>query len=302
MTKIFSETLDSPFTKNRPVANQDAYASRVVTVGNLEDKPETHKIYEILGFEALHKINREALKNSSELFTLAAVSDGAGSLSRSHEGAQFATERFIKMVSKIFSDLISNPEKFVDSMNLREFVDSDEMPEDTEIDTVRETNTLYIIEQVLSMTVENISQALKSKEDYKQLGATFTGLMTVGKYWVIITVGDSFAVVRDKGEYSFIQSPQLSDFHNVTELLTSTNYQKFTASGNSYESIFLASDGLQNASIEYKTLEPTPSFWDFIHTNAQSAENDSFVKDLLNFMNQQEKIDDDTTLVIVTSE
>lgn len=300
MTKIFSASLDSPFSKNRPVSNQDAYDSKIFNVGNLEEKPDPHKMYELLGFTSLHESNRDSLKNSSELFTIASVSDGAGSLSRSHEGSRFAVEEFSIMVSKILSDLIANPMKLAESMGLTDFVNSNEIPDPGDIEEIRETNTLYLIQEVATMAVESISLSLKSEEHYRELGATFTGLITVGNLWAVITVGDSFAVVRDNGAYSFIQSPQLSDLHNVTELLTSTDYQKFTATGKSYESIFLASDGLQNSSIDYKELTPTESFWNFVHKSTLEAKNSDFVLDLLNYMNQQEKIDDDTTLVIVS--
>lgn len=196
-------------------------------------------------------------------FTVLAVADGAGSLPRSGSGAEIAVNT---AVNECMDDLLGG-ESF---------------------------------EEAVRSGIECARTSLTIRDDAREIGCT---LALVAYHedggWAAGTIGDSFVVISlDENTHSLVTSPKPTEFSNVTHLLTTSNVSPTIEHGDGSPVMFsVASDGFWGAST--KAGAPSGVFWNKI-VEYVSFKEDFSVDSLLEFMNQDGRIEDDTTLLIGT--
>lgn len=196
------------------------------------------------------------------------VADGAGSLDDSRHGADFTVDTIV--------------EKWKEYS-----VDEQSTSVSTMIDTIiRETR-----------------KELLSFDNARQMGCT-VAVVAVEKdgTWCAATVGDAFAVVQIDESTMMYVSSEPHEYANITQLLTVAHEKNLVI--NSIEgdtlplAVAVASDGMSNASV-YKG-QAHVSFWKTVFDRILRKE--ATVGDLLEFMEERQKIDDDTTMIVAVDD
>lgn len=194
--------------------------------------------------------------------TVIAVADGAGSLSQSHIGAKLASTTAVCET----------------------------------IDAILDGNNL---ESAVQIGVDRARDTLLDRDDRKQIGCTLAVAVISDQGWAAGVVGDAFAVISLADDsHQIIQPTSDSEFANITKLLTSKDYSPMYRSGTeSALAVSAASDGLLQASL--KDGKPLAGFWTPI---VKRASEEAFnVSSFLEHMDANEKISDDTTLVVAAA-
>jgi hypothetical protein len=194
-------------------------------------------------------------------FSVAAVADGAGSLSDSLRGAQTVVQEILEFSQKSSKS----------SQNLSE-----------------------ILDQALS----SARSVVRADANAKQMGCTVSSAIVNEDDWSVLVGGDAFAVVSySDGEHVLVRPTRKSEYANITTLITSEHFDTSALSGETKDirAISLASDGMEFASL--KDGEPLASFWD---PYLSYLENPDFsIMSLFSHMKSHEKIVDDTTLLTI---
>lgn len=195
-------------------------------------------------------------------FTVIAVADGAGSLRNSHVGARLATSAAVDEAMNALMEGVS-------------------------------------VEESLNRAISAARSCLHSREDRDEIGCTLVvGVICErNDHWGLGLVGDSFAVVSEDGKHTLIERESDSEFVNHTKLLTSSNHDPYYVLGEGrIDAMVVATDGLHHASV--RQSEAVESFWTPLLSMASQGSVD--LDEFLAYMNDKEKIDDDTTVVITT--
>ena len=195
-------------------------------------------------------------------FTVIAVADGAGSLPKSAIGAQLASATAVNET----------------------------------IDALQDGRSF---QQAIALGIEKARVLLLSREDSHQIGCTLAvAAMSNTGGWGAGVVGDAFALISTNiDEHSVIQPKSSAEFANVTKLLTSRDYDPLIESGTEeIVAIVASSDGLTNTSMV--NGKASQKFWSPII--ARAIDDNMDVQAFLYYMNDNERIYDDTTLVIAT--
>lgn len=210
-----------------------------------------------------NKNNQDAYASLQENgHTVIAVADGAGSLRLSDIGASIAASTSVAETMDALNDGI---------------------------------DTMGAVQKGL----EAARHALLDRDDHEEIGCTIALAAISGDTWAVAVVGDAFAVVSyANNHHTLIRPDKIGEFANLTTLLTSrnNNYQPLYYSGDEpIVAISLSSDGLENVSITENA--PSPGFWNPVVKRA--LEDDGMdVQAFLDYMDDKEKVVDDTTLVI----
>lgn len=195
-------------------------------------------------------------------YSVIAVADGAGSLKNSKVGANIAVTTAVNEI--------------MDSLSCGD-----------------------IMEGAVRKGVESAREALLQRDDYKDLGCTLAVAALADDEYSIGIVGDAFAVVSlsDK-DHIFYQPESDAEYANVTELLTSKKYTPlyYSSSDDIPAAITVSSDGLLNSTISKN--EPTSGFWNPVISRCLDDSMD--IQSFLYYMQDNEKIVDDTTLVVAS--
>lgn len=193
--------------------------------------------------------------------TVIAVADGAGSLSMSHIGAQLAATTAAGET----------------------------------IDSVFDGNSL---EDAVKTGVTKARDVLLERDDHNLTGCTLAVAVISDHGWAAGVVGDAFAVISFADDtHELIQPDCESEPASIEELLTSANCLPVYRSGtDSVLAVSAASDGLIPVSLV--DGKPAQGFWTPIVN--RTAEDDLNVRSFLEHMNANDKISDDTTLVIAS--
>lgn len=193
--------------------------------------------------------------------TVIAVADGAGSLSMSHIGAQLAATTAAGET----------------------------------IDSVFDGNSL---EDSVKIGVAKARDALLERDDHKLTGCTLAVAVISDHGWAAGVVGDAFAVISFADDsHELVQPDCEAEYVNITELLTSENCAPVYRSGtDSVLAVSAATDGL--ISVALQDGKPHQGFWTPIITRV--SDDDLNVNAFLEHMEINEKITDDTTLVIAS--
>lgn len=193
--------------------------------------------------------------------TVIAVADGDGSLSMSHIGAQLAATTAAGET----------------------------------IDAVFDGNDL---EDSVRTGIAKARDALLERDDHNLTGCTLAVAVISDNGWAAGVVGDAFAVISFADDsHELIQPECDSEIFNISGLLTSANCLPIYRSGaDSVLAVSAASDGLIPVSIQ--DGKPLQGFWTPIVN--RTADDDLDVSAFLDHMNSNDKISDDTTLVIAS--
>lgn len=196
-------------------------------------------------------------------FTVIAVADGAGSLPRSALGAQLASSTAVNET----------------------------------MDALLDGRSFH---SAIELGIESARNTLLSRQDAHEIGCTIAvAAMSNKGGWGAGVVGDAFALIStDVDNHAILQPTSDAEFANFTKLLTSRDHSPVYDSGDELlKAISVSSDGLTNTSVIEG--EASPRFWSPIITRALNE--DMNVQSFLYYMNDNEKIYDDTTLVIATN-
>lgn len=193
--------------------------------------------------------------------TVIAVAAGSGSLSMSHIGAQLAATTAAGET----------------------------------IDSVFDGNSL---EDSIRTGVAKARDVLLERDDHNLTGCTLAVAVISDHGWAAGVVGDAFAVVSFADDTHELIHPDCeSESVSIEELLTSANCLPVYRSGtDSVLAVSAASDGLIPVSLS--DGKPVQGFWTPIVN--RTTEDDLDVRSFLEHMNANEKISDDTTLVIAS--
>lgn len=189
-----------------------------------------------------------------------AAADGAGSLELSHVGAQLAIDVVIE-------------EAFACSRD-------------------------HGLDLIVELAIESARTVLMNHPDKDLIGCTLAVVGIVEDEWAVGVAGDAFAIIQaEDGTHELFENPPAGEYANITQLLTSDEINILIEnSRNPIKAAAVSTDGLEHASL--KNGEPFSGFWTPVFNWA--AEEKLDVPSLLEHMNTQDKIDDDTTLVVAT--
>lgn len=153
---------------------------------------------------------------------LLAVSDGAGSLSNSGEGARLAVTSSIQFMESFEHE--------------------------------------YAPEQLPLLALHHARETLFELPDYRSYGATLVcGVLRANGELSLACVGDSFAVVKNFDGYSLLTGTASGEFANITELLTSDELTPVAQNFTGVSAVALSSDGLESVSLS--SGAPHEGFW-----------------------------------------
>jgi hypothetical protein len=193
--------------------------------------------------------------------TVIAVADGAGSLSMSHIGAQLAATTAAGET----------------------------------IDSVFDGNSL---EDSVRTGIARARDVLLERDDHNLTGCTLAVAVIADHGWAAGVVGDAFAVVSFADDSHELVQPDCDSEHiHAATLLTSKTCEPVYRSGtDSVLAVSAASDGLIPLSLE--DGKPLQGFWTPIVN--RTSDEDLNVTAFLEHINSNDKINDDTTLVIAS--
>lgn len=154
------------------------------------------------------------------------------------------------------------------------------------------------LDLLVELSIESAKETLNNHPDRDKIGCTLAVAVAGPEGWAVGVVGDAFAVVQTEiGEYKLITSPPAGEYANITKLLTSDVAPTTIAHGNDkILGLAVSSDGLELASLQGGM--PVGGFWDPVFSWSLTGSLD--VEQLFTHMNTQDKIVDDTTLVVAT--
>lgn len=206
-----------------------------------------------------HKESQDALgiRHVDDVI-LMAVADGAGSLSRSGDGAVLAVESSLDYLESVLTQGLTKEHL--------------------------EGAVLFARECVLAL------------DEYRQYGSTLVVVALAENAWIAAAVGDSFLVARNGDQYTLFTGERISEFTNITALLTSDKVNVVSMEGYGSDTVILSSDGLEYCSLEKGV--PFNRFWTPIIN--QASEGKLSVNRFFDFLESKDLIVDDTTLVGAT--
>lgn len=215
-----------------------------------------------------HRRNNEENQDSlyyrqESEYTVIAAADGAGSLKNSKMGADLAS--YIS-VEETLRSLLENES----------------------------------IDQSLQNGVQKAREELLNHKNSKTMGCTLALAVHSPDGWGVALVGDAFAIVSESfTEHRLIHRKPDSEYTNITKLLTSDNYDPlYITDEDEIVALSVATDGLTNLSVNIAENLASPNFWTPLITRA--SENTMNVEAFLKHLDTNEKLYDDTTLVIAT--
>lgn len=142
--------------------------------------------------------------------------------------------------------------------------------------------------------VESAIQSILELED-SEVGCTLAVVLLDGDNWATAGVGDSFSIIRANGALQMFSSePQA--FANITQLLTSRDYEIWRADGSGADAAAVSSDGLEHLTISKR--EAVPGFWNDIF--ARTSNDDFEIQSLVDYLEASERLDDDTTVAVAS--
>lgn len=266
-------------------------------------------------------------KRGSDDILLAAVADGAGSVTRSDLGANVAVEAAIDFLATVdFTPLrptqsahLADTELAItlDMSETEEFSDKDsdneaksESGEDSE--TVAEpSETPSPLEIVLRETLAAARDAVNAEAerqaiDRREYASTLIAIVATSEWVAVAQIGDGAAVVRDIKEKTIaLTQPQQGEYANQTTFLTSddaldTAQIRIWTGQATHLALF--SDGLQRLALQMPEGTPFDRFFNplfqFIAQDLDETEGHRQLVAFLQSPRVTQRTDDDLTLLL----
>ena len=159
---------------------------------------------------------------------------------------------------------------------------------------------------------ESVREKLRHAADEKKcrmrdLATTLCVAILSPKCSIFFQIGDGAITVGKNGVYGVVFWPQSGEYANVTNFMTSDNYQdniEFQATRSNFSELALFTDGLERLALDFETQTPHLPFFQPLFNAVRSSNNgDNLGKDLAQFLQSdsvKNRSDDDKTLVLAT--
>jgi serine/threonine protein phosphatase PrpC len=210
---------------------------------------------------------------------IACVADGAGSAKCSDEGSAIACNTIIEKAVLYFD---SN--SGFDGLELAEMV--------------------RWCEEIRSR-IRNVAGA--SDRSFRDFASTLCVAIVGPEMSYFLQLGDGAIILGNDSLYGIVFWPQMGEYANSTNFLTSDEYQnqlEFTAAKSSCSKIALMTDGLERLALKFNSQTPhTPFFEPLFRALQSTADVDSLNSGLRSFLTSDSihnRTDDDKTLILAT--
>ncbi|MBP0001730.1 MAG: protein phosphatase 2C domain-containing protein [Cyanobacteria bacterium SID2] len=245
-------------------------------------------------------------KRSANGVLIAAVADGAGSATRSIEGAKRAVEASIEFLTDIdFTQF--NPAAPVPLADSELTIDLSEAENSETGNSETKTELETILAGALSTARNAVNAEAKSHSiDVREFASTLISIVATSDWVAVAQIGDGAAVVRDSEEQSIaLTQPQQGEYANQTTFLTSDNALE-TAQIEIWQGtpthLALFSDGLQRLALEMPEGKPFDRFFNplfqFVTQNTDETEGSTQLATFLQSPRVTQRTDDDLTLLL----
>ena len=210
------------------------------------------------------------------------VSDGAGSATRSREGAEFVCNRFAQYVTEFFAS------------------------GGVASDITRATCETWLVE-----TREALREvAIAGNANIRDFACTFLGAILGKSGSRFIQIGDGAIVFSDElDKYAWAAWPEQTEYANVTYFVTQSDAEahlQFESGGPDVYEVALFSDGLQRLALHMVTKTVHDPFFRHIFSRLRTEEPgvsknmDEALQKLLSSPEVLSRTDDDKTIVMAT--
>ncbi|MEM8944399.1 MAG: PP2C family serine/threonine-protein phosphatase [Planctomycetota bacterium] len=210
---------------------------------------------------------------------IACVADGAGSAKRSDLGSAVACETIADCAARYFESY-----KNFDQLQLEKVIDWCETTRDRLRQTA-ESNNCKLRDLATTLCVAILSPASS----------------------IFFQIGDGAITVGNDGIYGVVFWPQSGEYANVTNFMTSDNYQdhiEFQATTRKFSDLAMFTDGIERLALDFETQTPhLPFFHPLFQAVRNSKAGGSLSDDLAQFLQSdsvKNRSDDDKTLVLAT--
>lgn len=221
----------------------------------------------------------------SEVDLMLAVADGAGSLTRSGDGAAIA----VRAAADYFADL-----ELAESHEIgRQIVNGSSV-------SIPLAPLGLDLHDAMRLAAIEAAGAVRSESGYREMGSTLTFAVFTDQHVGLMSIGDSFGVVaiNEDGDSRFelVRAPQFGEYANQTRLLTSAEFEILTAvySIEDVSAVALCSDAFEHASV--KGEAPHSPFWSSIFK--MHREGNLNISELFDTLENNALTDDDLSMAI----
>lgn len=237
---------------------------------------------------------------------LAAVADGAGSASRSHEGAREAVNAAISALIDLEIPAFESAEVAANSDAKSEEIEATEDDLDTPQSCPFEAKFRPVLDRAKT-AVANYAEA--HSLPVRELASTLIVMVATSQGVVVAQIGDGAAVMADEnGQLKALTQPQQGEYANQTTFLTSegaiASAQISVVSG-APRSLAIFSDGLQRLALEMPQGTPYDRFFaplfQFVAQDIDAEAGTTQLESFLNSPRVTQRSDDDLTLVLASA-
>lgn len=209
-----------------------------------------------------------------------AVSDGAGSASRSDIGAEIVSREAVEALCYLISDTLPDSE----------------------------TAWRAVLEQCVGRVYTKLQvRAVDLNCSLNDLAATLILVAATPQLAVAAQIGDGAAVIRSaSGEWHALTKPDRGEYANETVFITSPrsiDHLQFSQRVEHAGQIALFSDGIQNLALRLPEAEPSAGFFDplfFFIDSSDLEPGEAALRDLLLSPRFSTRTDDDLTLLLAS--
>lgn len=219
------------------------------------------------------------IDNNSQQTIIACAADGAGSAKRSDLGSAIACET-----------ITENAERYLAAHN----------------------NFDHLQRNKIIAWCEAAREKIRHKADEHQLklrdlATTLCVAILTPQGSVFFQIGDGAITVGNNGVYGVVFWPQSGEYANVTNFITSDNYQdhiEFQATSRKFADLALFTDGLERLALDFESQTPhLPFFQPLFQAVRKSQTGSNLGNDLALFLQSdsvKNRSDDDKTLILAT--
>ncbi len=210
---------------------------------------------------------------------IACVADGAGSVKHSDIGSALACEAIVDSATRYYESLGS-----FSQLQLGDVV----------------------------AWCESVREKLRAAADahscqMRELATTLCAAFLSPEGSIFFQIGDGAITVGNRGIYGVVFWPQSGEYVNVTNFMTSDNYQNdlvFQATPSRFTDLALFTDGIERLALNFENQTPHLPFFQPLFQAVRSTDNGANLDaDLAQFLQSdsvKHRSDDDKTLILAT--